>query len=96
MTTRAGREPAQSRERERAGDDAAQDCGRKREEATVVELLPSAACRVELENRARVVAHAAGATKTNFVRVRVGDRILVELSPHDVTRGRIVKLLGKG
>lgn len=65
-------------------------------EATVIELLPSAACRVELSNRRRVVAHAAGATKTNFVRVRVGDRILVELSPHDVTRGRIVKLLGKG
>jgi len=68
----------------------------ERAEATVIELLPSAACRVELESRRRVVAHAAGATKTNFVRVRVGDRILVELSPHDVTRGRIVKLLGKG
>ena len=68
----------------------------KREEATVIELLPSATCRVELANRARVVAHAAGATKTNFVRVRVGDRILLELSPHDMTRGRIVKLLGKG
>jgi translation initiation factor IF-1 len=69
---------------------------RKREEATVIELLPSATCRVELANRARIVAHTAGTTKTNFVRVRVGDRILLELSPHDETRGRIVKLLGKG
>ena len=65
-------------------------------EATVIELLPNAAWRVELDSRAQAVAHAAGATKTNFVRVRLKDRVLVELSPHDRTRGRIVKLLRKG
>ena len=64
--------------------------------ATVVELLPSAACRVELESGAQVIAHATGPTAANFVRVRVKDKVLVELSPRDKTRGRIVKLLGKG
>ena len=62
-------------------------------EATVVELLPSAVVRVKLGNEDLVLAHAAGATKTNFMRVRPGDRVEVELSPHDPTRGRIVKLL---
>ena len=42
------------------------------------------------------MAHAAGAVVTNFVRLRPGDRVEVELSPHDRTRGRIVKLLTKG
>ena len=69
---------------------------RGRMEATVIELLPNATCRVELENRGQVIAHAAGATAANFVRVRVGDKVLVELTPHDKTRGRIVRLLGKG
>ena len=62
-------------------------------EATVVELLPSAIVKVKLENEAVVLAHAAGAAKTNFVRMRPGDRVQVELSPHDPGRGRIVKLL---
>ncbi len=70
--------------------------GRKPVEATVMELLPSAAFRVELADRGRAIAHAAGARTANFVRFRVGDKVLVELSPHDRTRGRIVKLLGKG
>ena len=60
--------------------------------ATVIELLPQATCRVELESRQQVLAHAAGARK-NFVRVRPGDRVRVELSAHDRTRGRIVALL---
>jgi len=69
---------------------------RKRAEATVIELLPNATCRVELADRGRMIAHATAATSANFVRVRVKDKVLVELSPHDKTRGRIVKLLGKG
>jgi translation initiation factor IF-1 len=60
---------------------------------TVIELLPSATYRVELEGREQVLAHAAPATAKNFVRVRPGDRVQVELSTHDRTRGRIVKLL---
>ena len=62
-------------------------------EAVVVELLPSAIVKVKLENEAVVLAHAAGAAKANFVRVRPGDRVQVELSPHDPGRGRIVRKL---
>ena len=59
----------------------------------VVELLPAAAYRVRLENEDLVTAHAAGAARVNFVRLRPGDRVRVELSPRDRTRGRIVELL---
>ena len=62
-------------------------------DAIVVEILPSAAYKLKLANEDLVVAHAAGATAVNFVRVRPGDRVRVELSPHDRTRGRIVELL---
>ncbi len=61
--------------------------------ATVLEELPNALYRVELENRQQVLAHAAGAVKRNFVRLRPGDRVRLELSPHDWTRGRIVERL---
>jgi len=62
-------------------------------EAVVVELLPHAVVRVKLQNENLVLAHATSTTKTNFVRVRPGDRVQVELSPHDPGRGRIVRLL---
>jgi translation initiation factor IF-1 len=62
-------------------------------DAIVVELLPSAIVKLKLENETVVLAHAAGATKTNFVRMRPGDKVQVELSPHDPGRGRILKLL---
>jgi translation initiation factor IF-1 len=62
-------------------------------DAEVVELLPSAGVRVKLENDEIVMAHAAGATKANFLRLRPGDRVRVELSPRDKSRGRIVELL---
>ena len=61
--------------------------------AEVVELLPSAAYQLRLENETVVTAHAAGATEKNFVRLRPGDRVRVVLSPRDKTRGRIVELL---
>lgn len=63
--------------------------------ATIVELLPSATYRLKLENEQEVTAHTAGPVVTNFVRLRPGDRVEVELSPYDRTRGRIVKLLTK-
>lgn len=62
-------------------------------EAEVVELLPNAVVRVKLENEDLVLAHAAGASKLNFVRLRPGDRVAVEIAPHDRTRGRITKLV---
>ena len=57
--------------------------------ATVLEELPSAIYRLELENRQQVLAHPVGAAKRNFVRLLPGDRVQVELSPGDWTRGRI-------
>jgi translation initiation factor IF-1 len=77
------------------GFDAAVTAPVKAIDAVVVELLPSALVKVKLSNEAVVLAHAAGAAKTNFVRVRSGDRVQVELSPHDPGRGRIVRLLEK-
>jgi len=62
-------------------------------EGEIVELLPSALVRVKLANEALITAHPASPSKLNFVRVRPGDRVEVELSPQDRTRGRIVKLL---
>ena len=63
--------------------------------AEVVELLPSAGVRVKLQNEDLVIAHAAGAAVKNFMRLRPGDRVRVELSARDKTRGRIVELLEK-
>ena len=62
-------------------------------EGTVVEPLPNAMFRVELENGHRVLAHVSGRIRINFIRVLPGDRVLVELSPYDLTRGRITRRL---
>ena len=59
--------------------------------ATVVEERPSLVFQVVLENQQRVLAHLVGMVKRNFVRLVPGDRVEVELSPHDPTRGRITK-----
>ena len=61
--------------------------------ATVVEERPSAIYKVVLENERQVLAHLVGAVKRNFVRLVPGDRVEVELAPHDPGRGRIVKVL---
>jgi translation initiation factor IF-1 len=61
--------------------------------AIVIESLPRATYRLKLETEQEVIAHLAGATVTNFVRLRPGDRVEVEVSPVDRTRGRITKLL---
>ena len=63
----------------------------ERVEAVVVEELPSLLYRLELSNKAQVLAHGAGAAKRNWVRLLPGDRVEVELGEHDLTRGRIVK-----
>jgi translation initiation factor IF-1 len=59
----------------------------------VVEQLPSALYRITLDSGHEVVAHIGGARRGNFVRILVGDRVLVALSPRDRTRGRIVERL---
>ncbi|HPC84459.1 MAG: translation initiation factor IF-1 [Thermoanaerobaculaceae bacterium] len=58
--------------------------------ATVVETLPNAVFRVELENGHEVLAHISGKMRKHFIRILPGDKVLVELSPYDLTRGRIV------
>src|SRR5687767_11944673 len=55
----------------------------------VVDALPNAMFRVELENGHTVLSHLAGKMRTNYIRVLPGDRVTVELSPYDLTRGRI-------
>jgi translation initiation factor IF-1 len=59
-------------------------------EAVVVEPLPNAMFRVELENGNRVLAHVSGKMRKHFIRILPGDRVRVELSPYDLSRGRIV------
>lgn len=64
--------------------------------ATVLEELPNLTYRLELDNQEQILAHAAPAARKNFVRLRPGDRVRVEVSPHDRTRGRIAERLQKG
>jgi translation initiation factor IF-1 len=58
-------------------------------EGTVVEPLPNAMFRVELENGHKVLAHISGKMRMHYIRILPGDRVVVELSPYDLTRGRI-------
>lgn len=58
-------------------------------EGTVVEPLPNAMFRVELDNGHRVLAHVSGKMRKFFIRILPGDKVTVELSPYDLSRGRI-------
>ena len=60
---------------------------------TVVELLPRGLYRVGLDDQRFVLAHVADSVRKNFVRLLIGDKVRVELSPHDRTRGRIARRL---
>jgi translation initiation factor IF-1 len=62
-------------------------------EGVVREALPYAQYRVEIEGQRHVVAHAPGGAGRNFVRILIGDRVRLELSPRDATRGRIVAVV---
>ena len=57
---------------------------------TVVEALPNAMFRVELDSGHQVLAHISGKMRMYYIRILVGDRVLVELSPYDLTQGRII------
>ena len=59
-------------------------------EGTVVEPLPNAMFRVELENGHKVLAHISGKMRMHFIKILPGDKVTLELSPYDLTRGRIV------
>jgi translation initiation factor IF-1 len=58
-------------------------------EGTVIEPLPNAMFRVELENGHKVLAHISGKMRMHYIRILPGDRVQVELTPYDLTRGRI-------
>jgi len=58
-------------------------------EGTVIESLPNAMFQVELSNGHKVLAHISGKLRMNFIRILPGDKVTLELSPYDLTRGRI-------
>ncbi|NIP25841.1 MAG: translation initiation factor IF-1 [Phycisphaerae bacterium] len=59
-------------------------------QAKVIDALPNAMFRVELENGHKILAHVSGKMRMNFIRILAGDTVVVEMSPYDLNRGRIV------
>jgi len=59
-------------------------------EGTVIEKLPNAVFKVELSNGHQIIAHISGKLRMNFIKIIPGDKVLVEISPYDLTKGRIV------
>jgi translation initiation factor IF-1 len=59
-------------------------------EGTIVETLPNAMFRVELDNGHKVLAHVSGKMRMSYIKILPGDRVLLELTPYDLSRGRIV------
>ena len=59
-------------------------------DGTVIETLPNTMFRVELDNKHIVLAHISGRMRKNYIRILTGDRVKVELTPYDLTKGRIV------
>jgi translation initiation factor IF-1 len=59
-------------------------------EGIVLETLPNAMFRVELENKHVIIAHVSGKMRMHFIRILAGDRVTVEMSPYDLSKGRIV------
>jgi translation initiation factor IF-1 len=76
--------------REESAEDMAKKDGAIEVEGRVVEPLPNAMFRVELENGHRVLAHISGKMRQHYIRILPEDRVVVELSPYDLSRGRIV------
>jgi translation initiation factor IF-1 len=64
-------------------------------EGTVTESLPNAMCRVDLDNGFNVLAHISGKIRRNYIKILPGDRVKVELTPYDLTKGRITYRLRK-
>ena len=60
-------------------------------EGTVLDVLPNAMFKVELENGHKVLAHVSGKMRMHFIRILRGDKVLMELSPYDLTKGRIIR-----
>ncbi len=64
-------------------------------EGTIVEALPNAMFRVEIENGHKILAYVSGKMRTRFIRILPGDKVRLELSPYDLTKGRITYRLKK-
>ncbi len=60
-------------------------------EGTILEVLPNAMFRVELENGHKVLAHVSGKMRMHFIRILRGDKVIIEMSPYDLTKGRIIR-----
>ena len=58
-------------------------------EGTVIDTLPNAMFRVELENKHVITAHISGKMRKNYIRILTGDKVIVEITPYDLTKGRI-------
>ena len=58
-------------------------------EGTILESLPNAMFRVELENKHEILAHISGKIRKNFIRILPGDKVKIEMTPYDLSRGRI-------
>ena len=61
-----------------------------RVDGTIIETLPNATFRVELENKHKVLAHISGKMRMNYIKILPGDKVTLELSSYDLTRGRII------
>jgi translation initiation factor IF-1 len=59
-------------------------------EGTILESLPSATFKVELDNKHQVIAHISGRMRLHWIRILPGDRVTVEFSPYDLSRGRVI------
>lgn len=59
-------------------------------DGTILETLPNAMFQVELENKHKVLAHISGKMRLHFIKILPGDKVTVELSPYDLSRGRII------
>lgn len=84
------RAPKTPWEHESKAEDMAKKDGVIEIEGTVVEALPNASFRVELDNGHKVLAHISGKMRQHYIRILPEDRVVVELSPYDLSRGRIV------
>ncbi len=62
-------------------------------EGTIVETLPSTTFKVKLENGHEILAHISGKMRVNYIRLLPGDKVLLEMSPYDLTKGRITQRL---
>ncbi len=93
MTKRFNRHTQRSRKKDRPNKrDRVQNTPKEDSiqiEGRILEALPNAMFRVELENKHNVLAHISGKMRMNFIRILPGDRVTVELSPYDLSRGRI-------